>query len=146
MSSDTTITRDLDAYLARAVREAAAHPTWQAQQPTPTVQQNQYEQLPYPPAARCESQGPPPVPHPGPSFVTEAQAPAWDNQHMCSARWNDWGSPPGSGVPLKPPPPLRQEFRRPPPGTPYIFSRLGKAPTGPPPYPAVPLPRHGFPG
>ena len=146
MCSDTAISRDLDAYLARAVREAAAHPTWQAQQPTPAVQQCQSEQLPYPPTARCDSQGPPPVPHLGPSFEPAAQASTWDNQRMCGGSWNDWGTNAVSGVPFKPPPPLRQELRRPPPGTPYIFSRLGKAPTGPPPYPAVPLPRQGFPG
>ena len=146
MSSDTAITRDLAAYMARAVREATAHPTWLAQQPSPAGQQSQGEQPPFPPPAWCESQGPPPVPHTGPSFVAEAQASAWDNQHRCSARWNDWGSPPGSGVPFKPPPPIRQELRRPPPGTPCIFSQLGKAPSGPLPFPAAPLSRQGFQG
>ena len=146
MSSDTTITRDLDAYLARAAMAAAAHPTWPAQQAIPAAQQCQIEQPPYPPTAWCDSQGPHPEPHPGPSVEPATQGSTWESQRMCGASWNDWGTNAVSGVPFKPPPPLRQEHCRPHPGPPYTFSRLGKRPMGPPPYPAVPLPRQCFPG
>ena len=146
MSSDTIITRDLAAYMSRAVREATAQPTWLTQQPSPTRQQCQGEQLHFPPSARCDSQGAPPGPHPGHTFESETQAEAWDNQRSCRARWNDWGSPPGRGVPFKAAPPLPPEYRCPPPGTPCIFSHLGKAPPGPPPFHTVPPPRQGYQG
>ena len=135
MSSDTAITRDLDAYLARAAMAAAAHPSWPPQAAATASQQGRTGQPSYPPTAWCDSQGPQPA-------EPATQGSTWESQRRCGGSWKDWGSSTVSGAQYKPPPPppSNPELRRPPPGPPYAFSRRGKAPA------ALPLPRQCFPG
>ena len=123
----------------------ATHPSWSAPQASTAPQPHHSEQRHCPPAAWGGSQGPHPALHQGQATVPASQDSSWDSQLRSGSYWNDWGTPATSSVPFKAAPPPRQEFCRPQPSPPYIFSHLGKAPMGPPPYPADTLPRQCFP-